>query len=270
MTRLTGKSLVGIDKELDEYNMELLRKTGCTLRGIASRAAGVAETEVRDAGSSAPVAVIPITSGEGIIGHFSQAVQSIVSYIGFASFVTREHDVAGLAEGIKEGAKIVFLADDNCFIAMNLSRGLVVDNAEATARGYVAALECMAGGLHSRDVLVIGAGQVGRSAVCALKKLGAKVAVFDINQAKTEILLREYGVLKEENLAEALQRYAILLDASPAAEIIRAEHIKANTIIAACGIPLGLSTEAYSLVKDRLVHDPLQIGVATMLAMAVK
>ena len=49
-------------------------------------------------------------------------------------------------------------------------------------------------------------------------------------------------MLKEENISEALQRYAILLDASPAAEIIQAVHIKANTIIAACGIPLGLST----------------------------
>jgi pyrrolysine biosynthesis protein PylD len=111
---------------------------------------------------------------------------------------------------------------------------------------------------------------VGRSAVCALKRLGAEVALFDIDQTKAEILMREYETVKEENLAEALPRYTILLDASPAAEIIQAEHIKPDTVIAACGIPLGLSNEAYSMVKERLVHDPLQIGVATMLAMAVK
>ena len=268
--RLSSEFLVDIDKGLDNYNMELLRKTGCTLREIASHAAGVAETEVCNASSSTPVAVVPITSGKGIIECFAQAVQSIVSYIGFTSFVTRNYDVAGLAEGIKRGAKIIFLADDNCFIAINLSRGLVVDNAEATGRGYVAALECLAGELRYRSVLVIGVGRVGRSAVCALKRLGAKVAVFDIDQTKAEILVREYEAVKEENLAEALQRHTILLDASPAAEIIQAEYIKPDTVIAACGIPLGLSNEAYSLVKDRLVHDPLQIGVATMLAMAVK
>ncbi len=268
--RLSSELLVDIDKGLDNYNTELLHKTGCSLREIASRAAGVAEAEVCNASSSTPVAVIPITTGEGIIEHFAPAVQSIVSYIGFTSFVTQGCDVAGLAEGIKRGAKIIFLADDNCFVAINLPHRLVVDNAEATGRGYVAALECLAGGLYNRSVLVIGAGRVGRSAVCALKRLGAKVAVFDINQTKAENLVREYEAVREENLAEALQRYTILFDASPAAEIIQAEHIKPNTVIAACGIPLGLSAQAYSLVKEHLVHDPLQIGVATMLAMAVK
>ena len=102
-----------------------------------------------------PVAVVPITAGKGIIECFAQAVQSIVSYTGFTSFVTHDYDVAGLAEGINRGAKIIFLADDNCFIAINLSSGLVVDNAEATGRGYVAALECLAGELRARRVLVI-------------------------------------------------------------------------------------------------------------------
>jgi len=270
MTRLTSESLIHMAEELDEHNIELLRKTGYTLREIACQAADVPEADVRAASISTPVAVIPITSGEGVIGYFAQAVQSIVNYIGFTSFVTHEHDVAGLAEGIERGAKIIFLADDDCFVAINLPRGLVADNAEATARGYVTALKCLAGELRNRKVLVIGAGLVGSKAVRSLKKLGAKVAVFDIDQAKTEVLVREYGVIREENLAEALQRHIILLDASPAAEIIQAWHIKSDTVVAACGIPLGLSSEAYSLVKDRLVHDPLQIGVATMLTMTVK
>ena len=268
--RLTSEFLVDMDKGLDNYNMELLRKTGCSLRGIASRAAGVAEVELCNASSSIPVAVTPITSGKGVIKYFAAAVQSIVRYIGFTSFVTQGYDVAGLAEGIKRGAKIIFLADDNCFIAINLSHRLVVDNAEATGRGYTAALECLVGGLYNCSVLVIGAGRVGRSAVCALKRLGAKVAVFDINQSKAENLVRECEAVREDDLGEALPQYTILFDASPAANIIQVEHIKPNTIIAACGIPLGLSTEAYSLVKERLVHDPLQIGVATMLAMAIK
>ncbi|MCD6598954.1 MAG: 3-methylornithyl-N6-L-lysine dehydrogenase PylD [Dehalococcoidia bacterium] len=270
MTRLTSESLMHMAEELDEYDMGLLRKTGCTLREIACQAADVPEADVRAVSISTPVAVIPITSGEGVIGYFAQAVQSIVNYIGFTSFVTNEYDVAGLAEGIERGAKIIFLADDDCFVAINLPRGLVADNAEATARGYVTALKCLSGELRNRKVLVIGAGLVGSKAVRFLKRLGSKVAVFDIDQAKTEVLAREYGVIREENFIEALQQHTILLDASPASEIIQAEHIKSDTVVAACGIPLGLSSEAYSLVKDRLVHDPLQIGVATMLTMAVK
>jgi len=110
---------------------------------------------------------------------------------------------------------------------------------------------------------------VGKSAVCALKELGAKVAVFDIDQTKAEILAREHKVMVERDLGKALHKYTTLIDASPAPNIIQAEHIKPVTVVAAPGIPLGLSDEARSLVEDRLVHDPLQIGVATMLIMSV-
>ncbi|MGB6338241.1 MAG: hypothetical protein WBF32_00560, partial [Candidatus Aminicenantaceae bacterium] len=71
------------------------------------------------------------------------------------------------------------------------------------------------------------------------------------------------------NLSESLDLYTIIFDASPAPDIIRREHIKPETIIAACGIPIGLSDEARSLVEERLIHDPLQLGTAAMLAMAV-
>jgi pyrrolysine biosynthesis protein PylD len=74
----------------------------------------------------------------------------------------------------------------------------------------------------------------------------------------------------ERDLEEALRRHSIFFDASPAADIIRSEHIQPQTLIAAPGIPLGCTTEAYGLVKDRLIHDPLQIGVATMLAEVVQ
>ncbi|MCD6471771.1 3-methylornithyl-N6-L-lysine dehydrogenase PylD [Candidatus Aerophobetes bacterium] len=269
MTRLSSELLINIGKELNIYDKELLQKTGYTLRQIASRAVGVTEAEVCDAIDPTLVAVVPITSGKGIIEGFTHAVQSIISYMGFTSFITHNYDVAGLKEGIKRGAKVIFLADDNCFIAINLSYEWIVDNAEATGRGYVSALECLVGGLSNRKVLVIGAGRVGRSATCALKKLGAKIAVFDIDQTRAEILAKEYGTVVERDLKKVLHQYTILVDASPAPEIIDVEHIKSDTAIAACGIPIGLSNEAYSLVRERLVHDPLQIGVATMLVMAV-
>jgi pyrrolysine biosynthesis protein PylD len=63
--------------------------------------------------------------------------------------------------------------------------------------------------------------------------------------------------------------YSLFYDASPAQGIILPEHIKPHTIVAACGIPLGLSDEARSFIGDRLIHDPLQLGTAAMLAMAV-
>jgi pyrrolysine biosynthesis protein PylD len=79
-----------------------------------------------------------------------------------------------------------------------------------------------------------------------------------------ELLVKEHEITVERNLEEALSRYTVFFDASPAANIIQARHIKPETFIAAPGIPLGLSEEAYFLVKERLIHDVLEIGVATM------
>jgi pyrrolysine biosynthesis protein PylD len=42
-----------------------------------------------------------------------------------------------------------------------------------------------------------------------------------------------------------------------------------ETLIVAPGIPLGLDEEAAEQFKDQLVHDMLDIGTATMLAMAL-
>lgn len=269
MTRLSTEFLIGIGANLNGYDRELFGKAGYTLRQIASRAAGVTGLEVCGVAGNIRVAVVPITSGKGIIKGFSEAVRSIINYLGFKVFVTKNYDVGGFAEGIERGAEVIFLADDDRFVALNLPYRKVVDNTEATGRGYIVALEGMRGNLRDCSVLVIGAGRVGRSATCALKELGAKVAVFDIYRTKAEILAREHNVMVERNLDKALHKYTTLIDASPAPNIIQAEHIKPTTVIAAPGIPLGLSDEALSLVKDRLVHDPLQIGVATMLVMSV-
>jgi len=270
MTRLTSEDITNIPQTLDQYDLELKHKTGCTLREIACMAASVSENKLSSASANLKVAAIPISSGQGIIPHFAQAVQAITHHIGFSSFTTDSYDIAGLAEAVNRKAQIIFLADDSSFVAVNLPHMLVVDNNEATARGYVAALESMARGIRNRQVLVIGAGKVGTQAIRTLKEWGARAGIFDINAEKAEMVAKEYGVTKEDDLEQALQHYSLLFDASPASEIIQAKHIKSDTMIAACGIPLGLTAQAYSLVKDRLIHDPLQIGVATMLAMTLR
>ncbi|UCD54095.1 MAG: 3-methylornithyl-N6-L-lysine dehydrogenase PylD, partial [Dehalococcoidia bacterium] len=169
------------------------------------------------------------------------------------------------AEGIEKDADIVFFADDNRFIALNLPLRKVIDNAESTAKGYATALEAMAGGLTQRKVLVIGgAGRVGWNAVLSLKHKGAKVAAIDLNQDIMESLGKEHKIIVEWNLEEALGRYTLFFDASTSADIIQAKHIKPETLIAAPGMPLGLTEEARSLVKERLIQDVLEIGVATM------
>jgi len=269
VTRLKREDIRDTGQELFAYDADLVRKTGLSLKGIASCAMEVSEEGLNNAICSHMVAVVPVTSGKGVIKGFVEAVRDILVYIGVNVFITKDSDVAGLAEGIERDADIAFLADDNRFVALNLSLKRVIDNAQATARGYVSALEAMARGLSKREVLVIGgAGQVGWNAVLSLEKKGAKVAIFDPNQNKLEALVKGHENIVEKNLGEALSRYTIFFDASPAADIIQAEHIKPETLVAAPGIPLGLSEEAYSLAKERLIHDPLEIGVASMFVQA--
>jgi pyrrolysine biosynthesis protein PylD len=270
MTRLSSDLILRMNETIAAYDLALVQKTGLTLRQIAARAAGLSEEILCEAFRSERVAVVPVTAGQGVIEGFTQAVGGIIEHLGCPCFITANSDASGLAEGIEKGATIVFLADDNRFIAINIPKKRVIDNAEATGWSYAYALDACAGGLKGRDVLLIGAGQVGKNALCALLRLGAKVGVFDIDGSKVQSLVDKFQIKQEENLSEALDLYTIFFDASPAPDIIRAEHIKPETIISACGIPIGLSDEARSLVEDRLIHDPLQLGTAAMLAMAVR
>lgn len=269
MTRLSSELISELNETIDAYDTELVQKTGLSLRQIAARTAGLSEEILCEAFRSECAAVVPITAGQGVIEGFTQAVKGIVQHMGCPCFITETSDASGLAEGIEKGASVVFLADDDRFIAVNLSQKQLIDNAEATGWSYAYAIDACAGGLNDRDVLLIGGGRVGKNALNALLGLGAKVGVFDIDRSKVQALIKQFAIKQEENLSKALDMYTLFFDASPAADIILPEHIKPQTIVAACGIPLGLSDEARALVNERLIHDPLQLGTAAMLAMAV-
>jgi pyrrolysine biosynthesis protein PylD len=269
MTRLRNTDIKDIGSTLKDYDASLLKKTGLPLRGIAIQAAGISERTMKEGLAAHRVAVVPITTGEGIIKGFADAVSRILTHLGARVFVTAGTDVQGFAEAMGKGATLVFCADDDRFVALRFAPRKVVDNADATARGFVTALDLMAGGLRDRQVLVIGgAGQVGWKATSLLREKGAQVSVFDIDRRKLETLAKGSDIRIEAKLEKSLMRHRLYFDASPGAGLIRAEHIRPGTLIAAPGVPLGVKKEAYLLVQDRLIHDPLQIGVATMLAEA--
>ena len=270
MTRLTTSDLSGIGRGQDLYDKELLEKTGLTLRQIACRAAGIGEEQILRVVRDLKVGMIPITAGAGTIWGFTQAVRNIASHLGFTAFVTERFDVAGFAEAIERRADVVLMADDERFVAVNLLTRRVVDNTEATGRGYGAALERLAKGVCDRRVLIIGAGRVGAGATRILKEMGAQIGVCDCERTRAEWLAGEIEGVAEDDLDRALNAYTILVDACPASGIIDARHIKPSTVVAAPGISLGLTDEARLRVHDRLIHDPLQIGVATMVISAAR
>lgn len=269
MTRLEPADISGLDRDLKRFDGEVLAKTGRSLRQIACRAAGTDEERILRVMEDTTVGVVPVTAGEGIISGFAETVRDIIRHLGFRAFVPDLVDVAGLTAAVEEGADILFMADDARFIALNLSTCRLVDNAEATGRGYVAALEGLAGGLRGCRVLVIGAGKVGTAAARMLQEVGAEIGVFDMDGTRSERLAGKVKGRVEWDLEQALARYTGLIDACQASGIIEAKHIRPTTIVAAPGIPLGLTDEARLRVEGRLVHDPLQIGVATMMISAI-
>lgn len=268
MTRLKQDDVVKIATTLEEYNAELVKMTGCSLREIAAHAAGKGVSE--DLAKKLKVAVIPMTCGQGIIEGFVESVASIISYLGFNAFITKSRDAGGVAEAVKNGSEILFMADDDRFVAVNVRTGKVSDNGDATGKGYMEGLTHMCDGLEGKKVLVIGAGPVGTSAAIALIRFGAEVSIYDIELSASQRLCEElikhgYVAKIEANLDRALQRHCILVDACPAGEFIMLRHLSENTMIAAPGIPLGVQEAGLAQLSNRLLHDPLQIGVATMI-----
>ena len=270
MTRLQSDDILNIPSKLEAYDEELLAKTGHNLRQIACRAVELKEEDALAVISRLRVGVVPIRWGQGVIEGFCEATAGILRHLGFDTFVAGQADISGLAEAYETNADVIFLSDDNDFVALNTYTRQYVHNAEATGKGFAAGLDLMAGGLGDQKVLVLGCGSVGRGAALTLLNFGASVSIYDTNadytrQLKNAISGPDSDRIKiESDFDAALAGHSLVVDATNAAGIIHAKNISPHTFIAAPGMPLGLSRDALEKISDRLLHDPLQIGVATM------
>lgn len=274
MTRLKHTDLSGISNSLDQYDEELIAMTGKNLRGIARSVVHFENKRIPDRLNSNMIGIIPISCGDGIIDGFTDTILRIVQRIGFNGFVTTHTDTAGFAEAVGRGADIVLMADDTCFIAFNINTKCIVDNAQATGKAYAHALSLMTGGLARKTVLLIGCGRVGRAAAFSLVGLGSKLSIFDVVENKAVQLSQELNKLLNievhivKNLQDALSRSALIFDAAGLNQNIDVDALRADVFIAAPGIPIGFSQKAREKVGGRLLHDPLQLGVAAMTMLA--
>ncbi|MBN1837253.1 MAG: 3-methylornithyl-N6-L-lysine dehydrogenase PylD [Spirochaetales bacterium] len=276
MSRLTAGDVRGIDRRsLAHADRALLESTGLTLFGLACRAAGLEEAAGRELAARVTAAVVPMNCGEGLIPGFAAAVGSILAHLGCRCRVTAGGEVTGLAEAVEQGCDLVFSSDDSRFVAFDLRHRRIVDNASATAHGFAAGLSRLAGGLEGKQVLVVGCGRVGSTAGRRLLEEGARVALHDIDASRARALARELGgrrtgsLAVEPELTAALRRHSLLLLAAPAGGIIGKEDLLPGSRVAAPGVPLGLTPEAAAALGTRLLHDPLQTGVAVMLMEAL-
>lgn len=293
MTRLREDDIAHVAGGLHEYDTRLKQMTGLTLRRLACQAAGLPEAVFLGPLDRVRIASVPITSGLGLIGGFSESIASIVSHLGFEAFVTDSHDEAGLGEGIERGADILMFADDERFVALvplgatefsgaegfrggpAPARGLAVDNSQATALGFVTGLGLMKGGLWGETVLVLGCGPLGVAAAKALLVRGAQVSLCDIDKDRALAALEGLGgsvstrLRVEESPADTLGRYGLIFDATNSGPFIGPAHLTSESMVAAPGMPCALTLEAMAKHRNRILHDALEIGTATMAVQAV-
>ena len=83
MTRLGQADIAGIKSSLDQYDRELIARTGRNLQGIASAAAHMENDKIPGSLSAIRIGIIPVSCGEGIIDGFADAVLHIVNQISF-------------------------------------------------------------------------------------------------------------------------------------------------------------------------------------------
>ena len=265
MTRLIDDWIKNIKIEILEMEKDLLKKSGLDYISLGIKASGNSFEKIDFYRKNKKVAIIPITTGLGIIGTFAESVKAIINSMGFSAFITEKKDVSGIYEANLRGAEIIFLADDERFLAVNLSKNKVVENNFATGSGFVSALEGSQGTLEGKEVLVIGYGPVGQEIVKILMKKNAIPVIYDRDKkAKKFAEDKGYRLL---STSMEIRKYELILDATSSGQWLREDMLNPKVWISTPGVPLSLTKEAYEIYKDRLIHDYLPIGVAVMMAM---
>lgn len=276
MTRLTTADINGIGVSLPLYDQRLELRTGVGLLGIACHGHGVSMESIQERMASFTAHVVPVTSGQGIISHFSETVAAILNFLGISARVSPLTDTAGVDLACDEGVDGILMANDHTFVGLNLRNRKVVDNSEETGRVFAAALSLLAGGVWKRDVLIVGCGPVGEAAAIRVLSEGGHVSLLDIDPAVSGRLLERLSPLERGSgggpeqvysaggIEEAVSKHSLIVDASPAANSIPDRLLDADMRIAAPGVPSGISDFGIEYLQEKVVHDKLELGVAGM------
>ncbi len=267
MTRLITEWIAPMKYTASDWDKYLRRQTGMGYLELAARASGNSLKQMKEAAQEYQIAVIPITSGLGTIDSFSESVAAITREMGFQTFVTEDRDVNGIYEACRRGADILYMADDDRYLTLNIRNGKTGDNNVATAQGFSELLDQMGGGLEGKEIAVLGYGIIGQRMAQALGKKGARVSVYDKNEKKRQQAEAD-GYIWISHAAD-LKQYPYLADATSEGSWLSSDMLHDQVYLAAPGIPLSLDEKAKESLQGRYVHDLLEIGTAVMLGLVV-
>ena len=244
-----------INRQLQEADSAVRRVTGLDIKGVCKALYGTSPC-------SEKVGIVPVTSGNGIIGNFSASLHAITQYFGFDSFVTDMPDVSGYYEAVRNGAEIILMADDNTFLAHNLKNGKIANNQPCTGIIYaeIASRHLKA---ESKDVLVVGLGKVGFPGAAHFVNKGFKVYGYDADRVLLEKTASNLGITPFD--PSNPRKFSMIFEATPCANTIPEAVISENCVISTPGIPCAISEELRIKYNVQLVMEPLGIGTASML-----
>lgn len=266
MTRLNVADIKGIASNLELYDSELKKAIHYTMEEIAKYAVGLSVNYKID--DCLKIAVVPVTSGMGIINGFSETVRDILKYCGLNAYVTKTTDIEGIQEAYSIGADIVFIANDNTCSAFSLGNKVYSDNGYATGIAFSAALELMMEKVKNEKVLILGAGQVGKAAVEYFISKEAIPVLYDIDPDKMKCIAEKASEVQLEDHSIDLKNYKYILEATNDANFIGKNDVRKGTKISAPGMPLGVKKDALDSVN--LFHNSLEMGILTMFFHCIK
>lgn len=274
MTRLKTEWVDYMVDGMDEYNRGLKEKTGFDLAGLVKSTYGITDEAYDKFTGSLLVAAVPVTQGEGIIGSFSDAVAAIIKSMGFNAFATEETDVDGIYSAILRDAGVIFMADDDRYLAFSRDNGSFGDNNYSTALGYIMALRAMMRkegfDISKEKLLVIGYGIVGEEAADILSKHDIDFDMYDKDPGARESFksLGLKGRVLESG--EEIKNYSFILDFTNEGGWLRDDLLGERVLYASPGVPLSLDEKAKARLQNTAVYDNLEIGTAMMLGEIIK
>lgn len=258
MALLTPEDLENINKQLQEADSAVRRVTGLDIKGVCKDFYGTTPCCEK-------IGIVPVTSGNGIIGSFSESLHAIAGYFGFDSFVTDTPDVSGYYEAVRNGAQIILMADDNTFLAHNLKNGKIANNQPCTGIIY-AEIASRYPKTNSKDVLAVGLGKVGFPGAAHFVNKGFRVYGYDADRELLDKTVSSLGIIPFDPVnPDNPEKFSIIFEATPCADTIPESVISENCVISTPGIPCAISKELQRKYGVELIMEPLGIGTASML-----
>ena len=291
MTRLLPTDIADLGFNWPEFAQNLLDLTGLDLLSLAAEALDLPPEEAGGKLAGKLVAVVPDTSGDGIIEGFSETLVRVAERLGCRARVTGP-DAGGFEEAKNWGADFILSSNDDDFVCLNAKTGARAENGWATGLAFAQVLWRMAGRAQSEaglsggtlsgetlergdlaegtlsgeTVLVIGAGPVGSSAAWRLSRLGAQTVIRDVLPAKAKNLALSVPGAVPWSPSQGIipGDFKFILEASNSDEVWPEESLALGSVISCTGMPFSFRPSP----RYRLWAEPLATGTAAMLLAA--